>query len=51
MTKLSIKWAGADTDHFIKLEGNEIYLDQSYRVPRRVHDVAFKYSKPYKTQT
>ena len=34
------KWAGADTEHFINLDGKEIYLDQSYRVPRRVHDVA-----------
>ena len=35
------KWAGADPDHFINLKGNEIYLQQSYRVPRKVHDVAF----------
>ena len=34
------KWAGADTEHFINLHGKEIYLDQSYRVPRKIHDVA-----------
>ena len=35
-------WAGADTDEFINLKGNNIYLEQSYRVPKKVHDVAFK---------
>ena len=39
------KWAGADPDHFINLQGNEIYLEQSYRVPRRVHDVALNIVK------
>jgi DNA helicase-2/ATP-dependent DNA helicase PcrA len=39
------KWAGADPEHFIELEGNEIYLEQSYRVPRKVHDVALNIVK------
>lgn len=39
------KWAGADPDHFINLAGKEIYLEQSYRVPRKVHDVALNIVK------
>lgn len=39
------KWAGADPDHFINLAGKEIYLEQSYRVPRKVHDVALSIVK------
>mgnify|MGYP003669460773 FL=1 len=42
------KWAGADTDHFINLAGNEIYLEQSYRVPKKVHDVALNIVKRIK---
>ena len=34
------RWAGADVEHFIKLKGNNVYLQQSYRVPRKVHDIA-----------
>jgi superfamily I DNA/RNA helicase len=34
------KWAGADVNHFINLTGKITYLNQSYRVPRKVHDVA-----------
>jgi superfamily I DNA/RNA helicase len=34
------RWAGADVEHFINLEGANTYLRQSYRVPRKVHDVA-----------
>ncbi len=39
------KWAGADPDHFINLAGKEIYLEQSYRVPKKVHDVALNIVK------
>ena len=42
------KWAGADTNHFINLVGKEIYLQQSYRVPRKVHDVALNIVKRIK---
>ena len=34
------RWAGADVQHFIDLKGKNTYLKQSYRVPRKVHDVA-----------
>ena len=34
------RWAGADVEHFIDLQGRVTYLNQSYRVPRKVHDVA-----------
>jgi len=34
------RWAGADVEHFINLKGNNTYLKQSYRVPRKVHDIA-----------
>jgi len=35
-------WAGADTNEFINLKGSIKYLEQSYRVPKKVHDIAFK---------
>ena len=34
------RWAGADVEHFINLKGKNTYLKQSYRVPRKVHDIA-----------
>jgi DNA helicase-2/ATP-dependent DNA helicase PcrA len=34
------KWAGADVEKFINLEGNIIQLTQSYRIPKAVHKVA-----------
>lgn len=34
------KWAGADIDHFIGLSGGSEVLEQSYRIPRSVHQVA-----------
>ena len=34
------RWAGADVDHFINLNGASEVLEQSYRVPRAVHRVA-----------
>jgi len=35
------RWAGADIDHFIALDGNVRVLDQSYRIPSVVHDLSF----------
>jgi len=34
------RWAGADVDHFINLEGSAEVLEQSYRVPWAVHEIA-----------
>jgi DNA helicase-2/ATP-dependent DNA helicase PcrA len=34
-------WAGADVDYFMDLKGNRIILDQSYRVPQKIQEVAF----------
>lgn len=34
------KWAGADVEHFINLNGDAEILSQSYRVPREVHKLA-----------
>lgn len=34
------RWAGADVDHFINLDGGSEILAQSYRVPASVHAVA-----------
>jgi superfamily I DNA/RNA helicase len=34
------RWAGADVDHFINLPGGAEVLEQSYRVPAAVHEVA-----------
>ena len=34
------RWAGADVDHLIDLEGESRVLGQSYRVPRRVQELA-----------
>ena len=34
------RWAGADVEHFINLPGGSETLSQSYRIPRRVHEVA-----------
>ena len=33
-------WAGADVQQFIDLEGKEIQLRDSYRVPQKVHELA-----------
>ncbi len=38
------KWAGADVDKFLALEGNVTVLDQSYRIPTLVHREAMKIS-------
>ena len=34
------KWAGADVDSFITLQGQYLPLTQSYRIPAKVHGVA-----------
>ena len=39
------KWAGADVEHFIGLNGGYEVLEQSYRVPRNVHPLASRISK------
>jgi DNA helicase II / ATP-dependent DNA helicase PcrA len=31
------RWAGADVDQFIGIEGKVVVLDHSYRLPRKVH--------------
>ena len=35
------RWAGADVDHFIGLDGDVRILDQSYRIPAVVHNLSF----------
>ena len=34
------RWAGADVDQFINLDGSSETLSQSYRVPKQIHRVA-----------
>lgn len=34
------RWAGADVDSFINLQGEAQVLDQSYRIPTKVHELA-----------
>ena len=34
------RWSGADVDHFINLPGTQKDLEQSHRVPRKVHSLA-----------
>lgn len=38
------RWAGADPEYLISLPGGTETLDQSYRVPRAVHDLATRIS-------
>jgi len=38
------RWAGADVNQFIKLEGQSTVLNQSYRVPFSVHELASRLS-------
>lgn len=33
-------WAGADVDAFLSYDGEVVVLDQSYRVPAKIHDLA-----------
>jgi len=39
------KWAGADVDHFLGLEGGSETLQQSYRIPSTVHAIAERIAK------
>ena len=39
------KWAGADVDSFITLQGKFINLTQSYRIPAKIHEIAMKIIK------
>jgi DNA helicase-2/ATP-dependent DNA helicase PcrA len=34
------RWAGADINHFVSLQGGSEVLSQSYRIPRSVHRIA-----------
>tara|TARA_R100001443_G_scaffold107141_1_gene116859 strand:- start:12059 stop:13582 length:1524 start_codon:yes stop_codon:yes gene_type:complete len=36
------RWAGADINHFVTLQGGSEVLSQSYRIPRSVHNIADK---------
>jgi DNA helicase-2/ATP-dependent DNA helicase PcrA len=36
------RWAGADIDHFIGLQGDVKVLNQSYRIPEKVHRLSEK---------
>jgi len=38
------RWAGASVDHFVGLEGEEVHLPISHRLPRRVFDLAGRVS-------
>ena len=39
------RWAGADVDQFINLEGGSETLSQSFRIPKKVHSIADKISR------
>ena len=43
-------WAGAEAWRMSKLEGEKVYLTQSYRVPRKVQKLAMKLTKRIKTR-
>ena len=42
------KWSGADVEHFINLPGGSEVLEQSFRIPRLVHEVADRISRRIK---
>lgn len=42
------RWAGADVEHFIGLNGGYEVLEQSFRVPANVHPIAQKIAKQIK---
>ena len=52
------RWNGAEVEHFIKLDGPSEVLEQSYRIPKSVYDVATsisrrihtRYTKVYKSR-
>jgi len=39
------RWAGADVDHFINLDGGSEILETSFRIPQEIHNVAENISK------
>jgi len=39
------RWAGADVNHFINLDGGSETLSQSFRIPKNVHSIADKVSR------
>ena len=39
------RWAGADVDQFINLEGGSETLSQAFRIPKKVHIIADKISR------
>ena len=41
-------WAGANVEHFKNLKGKRIFLDQSYRCSKAVHDLAHQIISPIK---
>jgi len=43
------KWAGADVEHFLGLEGGSETLQQSYRIPSSVHAIAETIASAYVT--
>ena len=44
------KWNGADADSFINLEGEKVILQQSYRVPQKIFNVANNIIKKVKNR-
>tara|TARA_B100000424_G_scaffold169957_1_gene130846 strand:- start:396 stop:1913 length:1518 start_codon:yes stop_codon:yes gene_type:complete len=44
------KWAGADVDHFLKLDGGSETLQQSYRIPANIHAIAENIAKRIKNR-
>ena len=46
------RWAGADVDHLVSIsQGNARVLDQSYRIPSSVHEIADRVIRRVKTRT
>ena len=44
------RWAGADVEHFIQLDGPSETLSKSYRIPSTVHDIAQRISSRIKNR-
>lgn len=44
------RWAGADVEHFLGVEEGSEVLEQSYRVPSKVHQVAQRIAKRIQTR-
>ena len=46
------RWAGADVDHLVSIsKGNARVLDQSYRIPSSIHEIADRVIRRVKTRT